>query len=347
MDRKQTERDVQNSVWNDLDDDQMRRLLQMAHPRPRLSKDQLDRAKSNLKVRWNSKVQSRKEKRWTILLAATGCAALIASFVFALRYFQSSAVVVPAEPAAMIERVLGPFRSSEGLLLQPGHSLPERSEVFTGKDGFAALRLRTHASLRLSSSTRIRLLTQTRVQLLEGTVYVDSGKSKPGPGANIEIYTDLGVIREKGTQFEVRCDAHELRVRVREGQVEMARAQDREIASMGVELIASPGRAIARRSIPVFGPEWDWVQNVSPVFHLEGSSLDEFLTWVARENGWQIWYADESLAKTAPHIVLHGSVGNLTAKAISTPVLSSCGLQFRFEDGLMVIERKPNSSTKR
>ena len=40
-----------------------------------------------------------------------------------------------------------------------------------------------------------------------------------------------------------------------------------------------------RRTVPVFGPEWAWASTIAPQFQLEGSTVQQFLEWVAREQG--------------------------------------------------------------
>ena len=81
------------------------------------------------------------------------------------------------------------------------------------------LRLSGGVSVRLDHGSRARLLSATAIELGAGALYVDSGPESP----DLEVHTSFGVVRDIGTQFEIRLDAASLRVRVRSGVVEVHR----------------------------------------------------------------------------------------------------------------------------
>ena len=71
------------------------------------------------------------------------------------------------------------------------------------------------------------LTSSERLVLIVGTMYFDSGAATgaaTGAGT-LEVVTSHGLVREIGTQFEVMSTSAALRVRVREGSVEIEREQ--------------------------------------------------------------------------------------------------------------------------
>ncbi len=87
--------------------------------------------------------------------------------------------------------------------------------------GTLAMTLTSGVHLRLDASSTARLDSATDVVLERGAVYVDSAGAHPTqPDASpISIHTPAGLVRDIGTQFEVRLDDAGLRIRVRDGEV--------------------------------------------------------------------------------------------------------------------------------
>ena len=103
--------------------------------------------------------------------------------------------------------------------------------------------------------------------LEEGAVYIDSG----GDRGSLEIHTRLGVLRDIGTRFEVRLGAAALRIRVRDGLVELRHDRDSHQAKRGDELTVDATGKVARRSVPVFGSDWEWAVTVAPLMSISHS----------------------------------------------------------------------------
>ena len=68
-------------------------------------------------------------------------------------------------------------------------------------------------------------------------------------------------------------------------------------------------------------------------------TLSVFLDWVAREGGWTIRFADEALRRSAPSIVLRGSIDGLTPEQALEAILPTCGLTHRIANGTVTIDR--------
>jgi ferric-dicitrate binding protein FerR (iron transport regulator) len=196
------------------------------------------------------------------------------------------------------------------------------------------VRFTTGASVRFDRASRARLVSAGRIELDAGATYVDSGTASP----RLEIVTPFGVVRNVGTQFEVRLSEASLRVRVRSGIVEVHRGADVASARPGTELTLGPGLATSRTAVP-YGEDWAWVERLAPVFEIEGRSLAAFLEHVCREQGWTLAYADPRLARDASGIMLHGSTAGLQPSDALAVVMKTSGLTHKVADGELTVAR--------
>ncbi len=203
--------------------------------------------------------------------------------------------------------------------------------------GRVAVRLAGGQSMRLDSGSRVRFATSSSVVLERGTVYVDSAG-----GDNVEVRTALGIVRDIGTQFEVRLlaadGAESLRVRVREGSVELEGGEEPHLVVAGEELRLDAGGGIEHVASPVYGRHWDWVTETAPTPNVAGRPLREFLDWAEREGGWTVRFADQATAAVAEKTILHGDVRDLTLTEAATLVLGGSGLGYRVEGGAFIVE---------
>ncbi|MEM7588128.1 MAG: FecR family protein [Acidobacteriota bacterium] len=202
----------------------------------------------------------------------------------------------------------------------------------TDSVGRAAMVLASGHELRLDVETRVRLVSREVLRLERGAVYVDS-RGAPTP---LEVQTPFGSARDIGTRFELRLQGDALRVRVRDGLVELDRDGDRHQARAGGELTVASSGEVQRREVAVYGPDWEWSARAGPAFEIRGRSLGDFLEWVERETGWRP-LLDPSIA--AASIVLDGSIVGLTPEEALGVVLPTSGLRHRIEDRILRIER--------
>jgi len=154
----------------------------------------------------------------------------------------------------------------------------------------------------------------------------------------------MGLVRDVGTQFEVRLEGNELRLSVREGVANLIRAGQTFAAPAGTRLLVRTGGAVETHAVPRQGPEWDWVLAIAPRFDLEGRTLAEYLDWITRETGWRVEYAEPAIARDASTIVLHGSITGLRPDQTPLAVLPTCGLRHRLTDGTLTIERQAGAA---
>lgn len=238
---------------------------------------------------------------------------------------------------AVVERVRGPVLSSTPgatrlLPLTPSGVLRAGDVVETrpaegafaaagGGGGRLALRLASGSSVRLDEESRVQLASDHAVVLDRGAVYVDAR----AVGTAVEVRTTLGVVRDIGTQFEVRLveeGGAALRVRVREGEVVLERGETTHHAGLGEQLLMRTDGSVARSEVSVWGPEWDWVLVAAPVPPFAGQTLADFVDWLAREGGWTVRWEDDRLAALAPTVALGGSSRGLSALEAAEVVFS-------------------------
>ena len=128
---------------------------------------------------------------------------------------------VPQGSAAtiLVESLAGPAwirGTGEAGTLQPralevGDEVPLESRLTTDDEGRAAIQLASGHSVRLDRATSIRLLDAGSIALDKGAIYVDSGLEARS-ATPLDIHTPLGLVREIGTQFEIRLQGDSVRV---------------------------------------------------------------------------------------------------------------------------------------
>jgi len=144
------------------------------------------------------------------------------------------------------------------------------------------------------------------------------------------------VVRHVGTQFQVHVAGNNTRVRVREGRVLLTRATGTptDIAA-GDELRVAGEDMQWQRGLPSFGTDWEWSAGIAPALEIENRPLAEFVTWMAREHGWQIQYRDETLQHRTLDIRLHGSLDQLDAAAMLERVALVTGVSLMAREGVL------------
>jgi ferric-dicitrate binding protein FerR (iron transport regulator) len=332
-----------NAAGGPPEDDPILRILEQAGPRSTAPNERAERVRTTVRAHWRSETSAAPRRRTPAWAAAALAAA--AALVVAVAWGVWSPGQRPpgAEaPIATLLRLEGSIRLADGAplraggeALRPGDMLAPGTSIETAADGRAALALADGSSLRIDSGTRVRLLPGPTLDLELGAVYIDSG---PGQARRVflEVRTRLGVVRDIGTQFEVRLSGDELWLSVREGLATLARSGRSFAAPAGTKLVAG---ATGVESRALQGPDWTWVLAIAPAFEMEGRTLHEYLDWLARETGWRVEFADPAIVREASTVVLHGSVADLRPDETPAAVLPTCGLRHRLTDGTLLIER--------
>ena len=174
---------------------------------------------------------------------------------------------VSTAEAALVESIVGTVwvRGTDtpvSRFLLADYAVPVGSGLRSSADGRVALRLSSGHSLRLDGSTLVRLLGDDLVALDGGRIYVDSEIDHDNAAA-LTVTTPLGEVRGARMQVEVRSQDDGLRVRLREGTVELVREGERLSVEEGEELTVDPQGTLTRRELSSDGPEWDWLVDLA------------------------------------------------------------------------------------
>ena len=223
----------------------------------------------------------------------------------------------------------GPARAGlVGERLTPGTRI-------TTYGGRAAIVLANGVELRLDSNTAITLDTARSLSVTRGAVYLDSSH-RTGPPEPLAIVARGTVIRDIGTRYEVRLSDEELRVRVRDGRVEVSSAFGMRAADRGGQLTVTSSGILSDRA-STSGADWDWIVRAIPSPQLEGRPLTEFLAWAEREGGRPIRFADPAMERANAATIVYGAIEHLTVEEALDVVLPSCGLARRTDGDLITI----------
>jgi ferric-dicitrate binding protein FerR (iron transport regulator) len=287
---------------------------------------------------WQHAIAARHRRRR--LMTSAAAVALAASVLLAVRWWpdQSGASSVQLPLTAMLTAATGSVEREDGLgsrpPLEPGAGVTSRDHITTGPNVVAAFALAGNSMLRVNENTRLRIDSPTVIALERGTVYLDAGANTSG--GSLEVLTHLGTIRDIGTRFEVQADDARVRVRVRDGEVVLARGTSAHRARRGTEITVYAD-SVAFRAVPLFGEDWAWIARLPETFALDGRSLTEFLDWVARETGFAVSFESDELAARAKSIVLEGTIDGLTAEEALDVVLPATGLEHHVSDGRVIV----------
>src|SRR5688572_4623445 len=274
-------------------------------------------------------------KRWVAIAAAA-----VLVFAIALTLVSSRRERGVPQAATPIASTL--FVTSEVVFQHDGQARAGRvgEELWAGtgittQGGRAAIALANGVELRLDSNTAVTLDSEGSLSLDHGALYLDSSH-RTGPPQPVEIAARGAVIRDIGTRYEVRLSDQELRVRVRDGRVEVSSAFGTREAARGGQLrVTSSG--ILSGTASTSGADWDWIVRAIRPPQLEGRPLPEFLEWAEREGGRPIRFADPALEKANRGTIVYGSIDSLTVEEALDVVLPSCGLERRTEGEVITI----------
>jgi ferric-dicitrate binding protein FerR (iron transport regulator) len=327
------------------------RLLRLAGRRMGVPEAATARVREAARLQWHDMLRARRRRR-VVRVVSLIAAAVALALAIGLRLGpgRDRAGVPQAQSVAVrVERSRGAaVRATTAggapLILATGVDLVAGTWLETPADGRAALRADGRVSVRLDTGTRVQVLSASSYRLDRGGLYVDTG-SETAP-ANLSVRTAQALVRDIGTQFELRADAGVTRVRVRAGTIVLDGHGEAARAGAGTALDVEHG-AITRRAVAIYGPDWAWAEQIAPEFALEGRSLRTFLDWAARETGWTVRIASPDLARSADGIRLHGSAAGLTPSQALEAVLPTCGLALRRQAGTAWIEQIPASRGNR
>jgi hypothetical protein len=315
-------------------DDALAALIRSAGKRPEPPPADYERVLAASRAAWQGKVRARRRTRWLQALAAS----IVVAVAVALGVMQTT----PPRPAATLAELRGQVEmlADDGRWLpisRPPQTVPAGGRLRTAAAAGAVLALERGAALQLDALTEVRLASATRIELASGTVYYDSGVNDAPP---IEIATPFGTIRDVGTQFEAFAATAGVRIRVREGSVEVL---DSAVAapltgSAGEQVSVDDRGVVDRQPFATDAPEWDWTAVLGDTLLVDGRSVFEVLSWVARETGKTLRFADPTAEQRARGETLSGGGVLLTPReALDVIVGTAEGLDIALVPGAIVV----------
>jgi ferric-dicitrate binding protein FerR (iron transport regulator) len=302
-------------------DDMIATLLRLAGRRPAVPAEITSRVRTAVHDEWLQQTRSRSRMRWIGVAAALVIAIATATLMMTMTKHAPQATAAKAI-VATVQSINGGAISDRGLI-ESGATILAGQSVETAQSAAASLQW-GRATLRLAGGTRVRFDSARRVSLDRGTLFVASAHEH-----GLVVQTPLGAITDVGTEFEVRLEGGHVRVRVREGRVDL-RSQT---ATAGTELDADANHVVAR-PISRTGDEWEWIVRAAPPLRLEGRRLREVVGVAAREKGLSVAWP-----KNAGDPLLHGGVPLAPDEAMDA-ALAASGLTSRVNNDQLVIERK-------
>jgi ferric-dicitrate binding protein FerR (iron transport regulator) len=187
----------------------------------------------------------------------------------------------------------------------------------------AVVLLKSGGLLHIKGGSVVELTAADEVRLQQGSVYVDLDPAQ-APG-ELRVQTPYGLVRHLGTQFEVALLPASMRIRVREGLVQITGPVSAQIA-VAEELQLDGSHVIDQRFLAPSDPVWAWVQTPGDQFQVDGHSALDLLHQVARETGRRLEFADEQANQLATGTVLHGSIRGLAPDVALRALLATTSL---------------------
>lgn len=310
------------------------RSLESVLRRQPLSDDAFIRMRSAVEAEWRAATPA--SARWSRSRWAGLAASILVVIGMAVAWLRPA-----TEPV-----ILGSVTRAQAPGLENGsipflHRIMNLGEALRGGEtiealGPALVALAGGGTLRIARGGVIQVLGANAVELSHGQIYVDLAPDQPRAAAFV-VRTRLGIIEHLGTQFEVATVDRDIRIRVREGQVRMRTTSGAQIAGAGTELLVGHAGVVSRAPVTIHGPEWSWVEALTPDYEIENRQLMDFLRWVARESGRKLVMVDVHAREVAERTRLRGSVRGLAPLEALGNVLSTTSLRFELvEDAIRV-----------
>jgi ferric-dicitrate binding protein FerR (iron transport regulator) len=310
----------------------LRQLFARAEPRPQPPASDAEQIRQAVLEEWEN-VTGRRVWRKRAAFGAAAAAALVTAFVYV---GGGSAPVGPAPLVAHVEQVQGVVTTATGARLGAGSGVVAGTRLDSG-EGRISFRLASGGSLRIAPHSRVVLVGSDEAELLAGSLYFDSEDRR---STEFAVMTDLGRVRDVGTQFLVQLDDEGLDVGVRDVLVNVTRGTTSDTAGAGERLVATQATNELRRgSISRVGGDWEWAERLAPPFDINGRTLGDFLQWFEAQTGRRVVFADAAVERAKRPAVLSGSVDLPPLQKLSA-VLAVNGLTYVLDGERVVIETR-------
>lgn len=320
------------------DTDPLAEIIRAAGHRPAPPEEHYKQIFAAAHTVWRRKVAGRRRRRWLAVAASIAGVAVTAGVIQGLLPSEPSQAARLALLQGAVEYV--PHDSTTWRrVADPGMVLTAGTRVRTGIGGRAALMLAGGGSLRIDQGTRI-VLADPFVELVSGTLYFDSdGRPATAP---VEIRTAFGVVRDTGTQFEVRAGPGSMRVRVRTGQIAIVGSPvtDDVVARAGNEIEVMPDREPVERPFAPDDPAWSWAESLAVAPSAQTQSILAWLNWIAHESGKRLEFESRNAELRAQIEDFVGDPKGLTPMQLLGLITATSDFSYELtDDGAILIQR--------
>jgi ferric-dicitrate binding protein FerR (iron transport regulator) len=165
-----------------------------------------------------------------------------------------------------------------------------------------------------------------RIRLDSGRVYVDVGPRHDPAQAAFEVRTPLARIEHVGTRFIADSSPARVRVAVRDGRVRMTSANGDALGVEGGQAAEAALNGQITWLTPPVRTDWEWVDALAPPCGIEGRSLFDVLSDLAREADLQLAFASPEIERRARDLTLHGPALELPPRTAIDAVLATTDL---------------------
>lgn len=318
---------TQTDKHQEMSEAHIAKILQKVAARAKPSAEMSATIKSQVKEVWQEEValhkehaehkQTKQRHRW-LAVAASITVAVGAGFLFNLQ--------PDPDYTGTVARVVGnvEYRSPAQQDWQPLNdsiALQADTDIRSAAGSYTALSLANGMTLRLDENSIVQINEQAQIYLSQGGLYAESDEALAGQ--SITVNTVFGSARDIGTEFEVRVNANDWRVQVREGLVVVNADQLNETAQAGERLLIAQDQTVQRQLISSADTSWQWTNKVHQPFAIEGAKLSEYLSWWSDETGRKVIFKNSDDALAASNTILHGSVNSMTVDDSLAVVLST------------------------
>lgn len=315
-------------------------LISAAGRRPVPPPDAYEDVRTKAHAAWQRTLRARAQRRWLYALAATLAGLTVGVALIVQLAPRENAPIVASTGIVQGEVLAQPPGEDDWEILRAiDDPIVAGTRLRVTENGRLALTLIDDASLRIAANTTVTVTAARQIDLLTGVLYLDAGaESSSEP---FSVTSRLGTVRDIGTQFEVAMLDSVLRVRVREGAIEIT-DDDRAVTvtgSAGEQISMQIDGSVGREAFSPFDPDWTWAETLAGTPEVEGQSLLLFLSWVARETGRELRFDAPVTEMRARTVILHGSAENLSPLEALDVMLSTTDFDYTLSDAGIILIR--------
>ena len=317
----------QNNQGNS--DELFESLFKNAATRTRAPADDEARIRAALHAEWKQAAGRRRWRRLTVGLAAA--ASVVLAIFISTGVFKDSLSQTPTRMVASVVKQSGRVMTRPGgthaamQQLRAEQTLMSGSMIATAYDARLAIRWLDGESIRLDENTQLMLISETVIELLSGRIFIDShaDDNKPDRKSELAVNTQFGRVQHLGTQYMTSLTDGSVIVSVRQGSVAVTGDNEQSIAKGGQQLRVSSTGKVSLTPIAIYGENWQWIEEISPGFTLDGRSMSDFLDWVSRESGRSLEYVSVAAETLARDTVMRGTVDLRPMRALELMLQTS------------------------